>query len=179
MTSGPEEADDTAAVGGASVARGLALVAALAAVGIALGALWPAGAADGDGAPVACAVPIEVVAAGVVRLGCADEVVLSGCALLAAGDRATLGGSGCARAVGMMSAAMRLAVGLPLDLNRAAAADLELLEGVGPKLARAIVADREANGPFVSYEALDRVRGVGAATLGRLRPFLYVPASAP
>ena len=58
----------------------------------------------------------------------------------------------------------------PVDLNRAGRDELAILPRVGPALAAAIVADREANGPFRTVDELDRVRGVGPATLARLRP---------
>lgn len=48
-----------------------------------------------------------------------------------------------------------------IDINRASAAELEALDGVGPKLAAAIVADRARNGPFRSPDDLARVKGVG------------------
>lgn len=55
-----------------------------------------------------------------------------------------------------------------LDLNRADAAALERLPGIGPSLAARIVADREKNGPFRSVEELDRVSGIGPATVAKL-----------
>lgn len=55
-----------------------------------------------------------------------------------------------------------------IDLNRADAAQLEELPGVGPVLAARIVADREANGPFARVEDLGRVPGVGPAILAGL-----------
>ncbi len=57
-----------------------------------------------------------------------------------------------------------------LDLDRAGAREIERLPGVGPALARRIVADREANGPFGSLAALDQVPGVGPALLAAIRP---------
>jgi competence protein ComEA len=56
-----------------------------------------------------------------------------------------------------------------VDLNTADAAALESLPGVGPVLAARIVAYRDSVGPFASPEDLVRVRGVGHATLERLR----------
>src|SRR5262245_46040187 len=38
----------------------------------------------------------------------------------------------------------------PLDVDRATAAQIESLPGVGPVLARRIIADRDAHGPFGS-----------------------------
>jgi competence ComEA-like helix-hairpin-helix protein len=57
----------------------------------------------------------------------------------------------------------------PLDLNRATAAELARLPGVGPSLAGRIVADRERAGPFGSPEALRRVLGVGPRKLAAIR----------
>lgn len=64
----------------------------------------------------------------------------------------------------------------PVDLNHADALTLESLPGVGPSLAARIVADRQANGPYASVEALDRVSGVGPATVARLRGLATVGA---
>lgn len=63
-----------------------------------------------------------------------------------------------------------------VDINRATWVEWAQLEGLGEKLAREIVADREANGPFKSVDELVRVRGIGATNLERFRPWLvYEP----
>ena len=59
--------------------------------------------------------------------------------------------------------------GLPIDVNAASAAELELLPGVGPATAAAIVTERERTGPFLTVDDLDRVPGIGPAKLGALR----------
>lgn len=56
----------------------------------------------------------------------------------------------------------------PVDLNRATAAELDVLPGVGPATAAAIVTERERNGPFLSVDELTRVRGIGPAKLEAL-----------
>ena len=61
-----------------------------------------------------------------------------------------------------------------LDLNRATAGELMALPGIGEKRAQAIVAWRDAHGPFRRVDDLDDVRGIGPATLDRLRPFVHV-----
>jgi competence ComEA-like helix-hairpin-helix protein len=58
-----------------------------------------------------------------------------------------------------------LAPGERVDLDRASAAEIARLPRVGLKLARAIVANREATGAFGSLEALDRVPGIGPGLL--------------
>lgn len=72
-----------------------------------------------------------------------------------------------------------LVVGLPVELNAATAAALEVIPGLGASKAQAIVADREANGPFARIEDLDRVRGIGPATIEALRPFVVVEPRGP
>jgi competence protein ComEA len=50
--------------------------------------------------------------------------------------------------------------------------ELAALPGVGPSLAAAIVADRQAKGSFKTLTELDRVRGVGPAILQQIKPFV-------
>ena len=59
---------------------------------------------------------------------------------------------------------------LPLDLDQASEAAIEALPGIGPSLARRLVADRAAHGPFGSLDALARVKGVGPVLQARLAP---------
>ena len=63
---------------------------------------------------------------------------------------------------------------LLVDLNRATAAELDQLPGVGPSTARAIVDHRTRNGPFASVDDLLAVRGIGPAKLAELKPFVRV-----
>jgi len=62
----------------------------------------------------------------------------------------------------------------PVDLNRASAAELEALPGVGPATAAAIVAHREQHGPFATVDDLLDVRGIGEAKLEQIRPLAAV-----
>ncbi len=61
-----------------------------------------------------------------------------------------------------------------MDLNAAAAADLEALPGVGPALAGRIVAARHRRGRFDAVDDLLAVPGIGPATLARVAPYLTV-----
>lgn len=63
----------------------------------------------------------------------------------------------------------------PLNLNRASQAELETVPGIGPALARRIIAYREAHGGFQTYEELDEVSGIGSSTLEKFRPFFITP----
>jgi competence protein ComEA len=61
-----------------------------------------------------------------------------------------------------------------VDLNRATAGELESLPGIGPALAQRIIEDRKRGGLYLRPEDLLRVRGIGPATLARIRN-LIVP----
>jgi comEA protein len=62
----------------------------------------------------------------------------------------------------------------PVDLNDATATELIALPGIGPAMAGRILAYRKEHGRFASVDDLDRVRGIGPATLRRLRPLVHV-----
>jgi len=66
-----------------------------------------------------------------------------------------------------------------LDLNRATAADLDALPGIGPVLAGRIVARRSRAGPFRRPEDLLAVPGIGPRLLERLRPRIVVSGAPP
>src|SRR5689334_25283991 len=55
-----------------------------------------------------------------------------------------------------------------IDVDIATADQLDALPGVGPVLARRIIADREHRGPFGSLANLRRVKGIGPALAARL-----------
>ena len=55
-----------------------------------------------------------------------------------------------------------------IDLNTATAEELMTLPNIGEKRAAAIIADREANGPFRVPEDLTRVDGIGEGILSGL-----------
>jgi len=57
-------------------------------------------------------------------------------------------------------------------INRAGAAELQRLPGVGPVLAGRIIAQRDTHGPFRSPADLRAVRGIGPRTCARLAPLL-------
>jgi competence protein ComEA len=59
-----------------------------------------------------------------------------------------------------------------IDINRASWVEFAQLPRIGRTLAERIVEDRERNGPFESIEDLQRVRGIGAKTIERIRPLL-------
>jgi competence protein ComEA len=80
-----------------------------------------------------------------------------------------------------MSGAQLLTLGLPIDLNTAAGADLNALPGVGFALAQRIIDYRAAHGPFRKIEDLELVSGIGPKKLEKIKPYLIIsekPATA-
>ncbi len=61
-----------------------------------------------------------------------------------------------------------------INLNTASQAELETLPGVGPVTAKAILDWRTENDKFSRVEDLLDVRGIGEATLAKLRPLVSV-----
>lgn len=93
------------------------------------------------------------------------EVIVDGSKIevLAAGDAPT--------AVGPLSSATP---GMPaqIGLNTADQVTLELIPGIGPVTAAAIIAYREQAGSFTAIEELLEITGIGPATLESIRPYV-------
>jgi competence protein ComEA len=71
------------------------------------------------------------------------------------------------------------AVRYRLDVNQATWVEWSQLDGIGETLARRIIADREANGPFQALEDVQRVKGLGPKTFEKIRPWLTLRRDAP
>jgi competence ComEA-like helix-hairpin-helix protein len=65
-----------------------------------------------------------------------------------------------------------LVFGLPIDVNTASPAALESIPGIGPSRAAAIIDARAEGGRFASVDDLQRVSGIGPATVEQIRPFV-------
>lgn len=61
-----------------------------------------------------------------------------------------------------------------VNLNTAGISELCTLPGIGDVKARAVIAHREANGPFASVDDFVKVKGIGPKTLEKLRSRLSV-----
>lgn len=61
-----------------------------------------------------------------------------------------------------------------VDLNTASQAELETINGVGPKKAQAIIEYRQKNGPFKSADDLDKVPGFGKKSVDEVRKDITV-----
>ena len=59
-----------------------------------------------------------------------------------------------------------------VSINSASEAELDILPGIGPVLAAAIVEWRTQNGGFSSIEQLQEVSGIGPATYAELAPLV-------
>lgn len=66
-----------------------------------------------------------------------------------------------------------------LDLNRATQAELELLPGIGPGLAKRILDYKQSHGQYKTVEELREVKGIGEKRWRRLEPLLMVVTTAP
>jgi competence protein ComEA len=76
--------------------------------------------------------------------------------------------------VGPMSAEKRLALGIPIDINRASLEDLMLVTGIGEKTAEKILDQRNVNGTFRKLDELMIVKGIKEKRLDKLRRYLCI-----
>jgi competence protein ComEA len=65
-----------------------------------------------------------------------------------------------------------------INVDLAPAGELARLPKVGPRLAKTIVADRQAHGPFGSLDGLDRVAGIGPSLLKTIGPHVVFSPTA-
>lgn len=70
--------------------------------------------------------------------------------------------------VGAVPGAPPAPSGPTVNINTASSSELDTLPGIGASKAAAIIADRDANGPFASCSDLTRVQGVGAKTVANM-----------
>jgi competence protein ComEA len=59
--------------------------------------------------------------------------------------------------------------GQRLNINTATSQELQTLPGIGPQLAKRIIAHRQTHGPFLSADHITEVRGIGEKTFLRIR----------
>ncbi len=61
-----------------------------------------------------------------------------------------------------------------VNINTATSEELQKVKGIGPVLAKRIIAYREKVGRFLSLDELREVKGIGAKTLEKLKPYLTI-----
>jgi len=61
-----------------------------------------------------------------------------------------------------------------VNINTATQSELEVVKGLGPAKAKAIIQYREANGSFKNVDELDNVKGFGKASIDKLKDELSV-----
>ena len=71
-----------------------------------------------------------------------------------------------------MPATLSLFINRPLPINRAGKEALEMLPGVGPHVASAILAELEHQGKFAGPEDFIKVSGIGPKSIQRLLPLI-------
>jgi len=62
----------------------------------------------------------------------------------------------------------------PININRASASELDSLDGIGPVIAKRIIAYRTTNGAFLAIEDLLEVSGIGDAKLAQFKEKIRV-----
>lgn len=114
-----------------------------------------------------------VVAAGGLVEG-ADTSGVNLAAPVADGEKVHVPLEGEASAPGASPGGAQEGTGGPVNINTAGVEELDELPGVGEATARAIVEDREQNGPFSTPEDLMRVSGIGEKKFERLQGLICV-----
>jgi competence ComEA-like helix-hairpin-helix protein len=76
--------------------------------------------------------------------------------------------------ISAMPTIRRLALGMPIDLNRASAEDLSQIPGIGERLAAQIVQLRQLRSKFESVSELMTVPGIKEKKLNNLKKYLTV-----
>lgn len=61
-----------------------------------------------------------------------------------------------------------------VNINTATQSELEMVKGLGPAKAKAIITYRETNGNFKNLDELDNVKGFGKASIEKLKEELSV-----
>lgn len=78
-------------------------------------------------------------------------------------------------ALGQMNAAERIALDLPIDLNRATVDELLLIPGIGENTAVRIVQFRETSGPFKKVADLKKIPGIKEKKLKQWERYFFLP----
>ena len=122
--------------------------------------------------PLGARVGDAIKAAGGVRKGSTTSSV-NLARFLEDGEQVYVSGNGMGISSGSADSPASV-MGGKLNLNRATAAELDGLPGVGPVLAKRIIEYRSSNGRFGSVDELRKVSGIGPAKFSELHNFVTV-----
>ena len=78
------------------------------------------------------------------------------------------------KSVLVLAGLMALPAFAAVNINTATQSELEVVRGLGPAKAKAIIVYRDANGNFKSLDELDNVKGFGKASIEKLKEELSV-----
>ncbi len=149
-----------------SVGETLALLLALVAVALRVVATRDVGQVGAPSAAAPCPVAIEVVGQGV---SCLSRQAARA-RRIEAGDRIVHGGAEPELHPTKMAPERLHLWSVPIDLNRASEPELRSLDGIGPELARRIIARR----PYSRVEDLAQIPGIGTRRALALRSRVVV-----
>ena len=76
--------------------------------------------------------------------------------------------------LGNMAAGDKIALDLPIDINKVTVEDLILVPGIGERLALQIVTVRERSGGFMSLEDLKTVKGIKGKKFDALKRYFVI-----
>jgi len=72
-----------------------------------------------------------------------------------------------------MSNASKVALNIPININKATLEDLMLIPGMGEKTALQIIQFRETSGNFRTLEDLMKIRGIKEKKFAKLKKYLF------
>ena len=78
------------------------------------------------------------------------------------------------KSVLLLAGLMALPAFAAVNINTATQSELEVVRGLGPAKAKAIIVYRDANGNFKTLDELDNVKGFGKASIEKLKEELSV-----
>jgi competence protein ComEA len=61
-----------------------------------------------------------------------------------------------------------------LDINTATAEQLQMIDGIGPEIARRIIDYRTTNGNFKTVEELMNINGIGEKNFKKIKPYIKI-----
>ncbi len=73
-----------------------------------------------------------------------------------------------------MSTFHKITLGVPISVNRETMEGLTAVPGIGPRIAREIVRERDKRGGFKSLDEILSVQGIGHVLFRKIRPYMVL-----